>query len=203
MKVDVLAAMILALHEKRMGDVAVLKAVASEPHENPVIRERVKGFMDLNLKRVDMAELAAMPKGTFGRAYSDFMRRNNLGTVNLTPQLAGLYARFPLSTRVTRTHDMFHTLLGCDATTVGELGTYAFYHSQGYSETGSRVYRFARRAYAVVNPSRRARLRHAEEWGLEQGRKAVCLIEQPLENMLGEDLKKLRQQFGIVPLVED
>ncbi len=202
MKVDVLAAMVMALRDKRMGDVAALKAVASEPHENPHIRERVKGFMDLNLKPIDMNALAALPVGTFGRAYADFMRRFNLGVVNLSPELSGLYGRFPLSIRVTRTHDMFHTLLGCDATTVGELGTYAFYHAQEYSQTGSRVYSFARRAYVLINPLNRSRLRRAERWGLEQGKKAVCLVEQPLEEMLGEKTASLRERFKIVPLAD-
>jgi ubiquinone biosynthesis protein COQ4 len=80
-------------------------------------------------KGINFDELAALPDGTLGRAYVDFMRKHGL-----TPLEQASHARTTDEEYVfywlVQTHDLWHVTLNCDIDVPGEMKIQAFMLSQ-------------------------------------------------------------------------
>lgn len=119
---------------ENLGDVAVLKVTLFQQNEGESrYREAVEALKDRNFDILRLEELKEMPEESFGRAYYEFMVRNELKPFNFSENIKALFDRYPVTVRYARVHDMFHTLLGFEADLSGEVGVYAFVGKQNYS----------------------------------------------------------------------
>lgn len=77
----------------------------------------------------DRARLGAMPLGTLGRAFVDFLDRHGLDPGELAHSTGdSTLDRFRI--HLQGTHDLWHVLTGFDTDVDGELGLQAFYFAQ-------------------------------------------------------------------------
>ena len=79
--------------------------------------------------RVNLRELAALPEGTLGRAFADFMNENKLDPSSLPNRPANTEGEF-VRAHLPETHDIWHVVTGFSPDAVGELGLQAFYMAQ-------------------------------------------------------------------------
>ncbi len=79
--------------------------------------------------RVDRAALAALPQGTLGRAYADFLTRHGLDPEALAHSRgSSTLERFRI--HLQSTHDLWHVVTGFGTDVDGELGLQGFYYAQ-------------------------------------------------------------------------
>jgi ubiquinone biosynthesis protein COQ4 len=156
----------------------------------------------------DRAALRAMPEGSFGRAYAEFMDQAGLDPDGLVEaENASLAAeqrddsdphRTFFSNRVRDMHDLWHVLTGYGRDEAGEAANLAFTHAQIPQRgillillgivlrgTPDGITRFAWIRY----------LRRA--W--KRGRNSVWLPVAPYEQMLLQPLGEVRRSLGIEP----
>lgn len=97
------------------------------------VRKTEQGRAALELKprlgRVTMPELLAMPAGSVGRAFGDYLRTQNLDPAALPIRPARDEAEF-LHAHLYETHDLWHVVTGFETDVAGELGLQAFYAAQ-------------------------------------------------------------------------
>jgi ubiquinone biosynthesis protein COQ4 len=79
--------------------------------------------------RIVGAELRALPPGTLGREYIDFMDANGLNAEDLPTRPAENAADF-VRAHLFETHDIWHVVTGFKTDLAGELGLQAFYLAQ-------------------------------------------------------------------------
>lgn len=184
---------------ENLGDAGALKLSLFNDREPPSAHSAaVLPHIGRNHRPLDPAALAALPAGTFGRAYADFMRRNGLSPLNFSERTHGLFARYPVSIRYTRIHDLVHVLLGLEPDIAGEVGVYAFIGEQHYNRTLDRAARTARIMSRLIFWAR-GRIRRAERVGLEAARTAKILVAEPLEDMLDQPLVEVRRALDMPP----
>ncbi|HEU4409846.1 MAG TPA: Coq4 family protein [Polyangiaceae bacterium] len=117
---------VFALRES-IDDSSVLEPVVARLRAGEAtgraLRERAR------LGRVDLAALSALPEGTLGRAYADFMRAANLDPASIpTLEARGEHGWF--TAHLYETHDVWHVVAGFGPDVAGELGLQAFYFAQ-------------------------------------------------------------------------
>jgi ubiquinone biosynthesis protein COQ4 len=118
-----------------LTDEHLLRRVAATPSGQAILQRR-DSLPDL---LADHARLAAMPDGSFGRAYLAFARRHGLNARKLVEaehEMSRDYGRLdPLRQwfcdRLTVLHDLWHVLAGYDATQPGESAIVCFSMPQG------------------------------------------------------------------------
>ena len=113
----------------------------------PAGRELLEARPNLLAKLVDREALAAMPEGSFGQVYADFMRRGGISPEGLTQAskeareqtieaLSGKYVYTPdpdreyFGARLRDQHDLWHVLTGYGMAPAGEAANLAFSISQ-------------------------------------------------------------------------
>ncbi len=183
--------------ERHLADVAVLKTdllgLDAAPRHRAAL-DGVRGYVP----RLDLAALAALPEGTFGRAYATFMRDNGLSPFVLTDAIDdATLRRNAFGIRLATTHDMIHVLLGFDTSWPGELGVLAFSAAQGLSWAQRASMAFAWPLYLVRTGFRFSALRAAARRGAALGRRAPFLLGLRLEERFGDDLDALRRELRI------
>lgn len=149
--------------------------------------------------------LAALPLGTFGRTYHDFLAEEQLSAQGLVDvaKSAGMAQpddgsdRHYIGCRLRDMHDLFHVLSGYGRDELGEVCVLAF--SYPHQRTRS----FALIAFlGALTLRRRWRLPGMlgavwQAW--RHGRAASWLVVQPLETLLERDLSELRRELNIAP----
>ena len=172
----------------------------STPVGRRVLAERI----DLLDTLRDRAALAKLPIGTLGRAYHDFVYRENLSADGLVEaSMAGdSHARFDdadmkrYAERMREQHDLWHTLTGYGRDPFGEVCLLAFTYAQtrnkglgliamagtwkGFQKAGSRVPKATWTAY-------------------QAGRHASWLPEQDWERLLPLPVDDVRRRLAIPP----
>lgn len=126
----------LAKDPNRLDEVfEVSDALATPELMQPIVDEIKKtpsvarAFVDGHRIAIDLKSLAAMPEGSFGRAYADHMIAANLdpGAIPTLPAETEIgYFRAHLY----ETHDIWHVATGFGTDWKGELGLQAFYLAQ-------------------------------------------------------------------------
>jgi ubiquinone biosynthesis protein Coq4 len=101
----------------------VLETLRREPSSALAIVERVR------LSRVDIAALGALPEGTLGRAFANFLRARGLDPGAL-PRLEAPDDETYVRAHLYETHDLWHVVTGFDTDVAGEVGLQAFYSAQ-------------------------------------------------------------------------
>lgn len=182
----------------RFGDAAVLKADALGTRATPAIEAQlgpVRGY----LPGVDVAALRGLPVGSFGRAYVDFLDANKISPLEISDELADEVRRNTFAVRYVATHDMFHTILGFDASLAGEAAVYAFAAEQRYLVRGDWIVWFAQLVYTLWRPWQWRRIRAAVRRGRALGRQARLLLAVRFEEHWARPLGELRAELGIDP----
>lgn len=97
------------------------------------LKTHQQGRRALELKprvgRVTVPQLLAMPAGTLGRAFGDFLHTRGLDPSAL-PHRAAVDDTSFLHAHLYETHDLWHVVTGFETDVAGELGLQAFYGAQ-------------------------------------------------------------------------
>jgi len=116
----------------------------------------------------DHAPLKALPKGSVGRAYVDFMEREGLtahGLVEESLQQRAHHTKYDddllwYSDRLRDTHDMYHVLTGYGRDALGEDALLGYTHSQ-HGGMGVSFIAYMGNRQIAGSPKRRARKRRS------------------------------------------
>jgi ubiquinone biosynthesis protein COQ4 len=150
----------------------------------------------------DRSSLAALPKGSLGRAYYDFMASENLSAEGLVEM--SKVRRPPAPDGVTlfrernrEMHDLLHVVTGYGRDPLGEACLVAF----SYAQTGLKGFAviavFAARRIARSRPGQP--VRRAVFEGYRHGRTAGWLPGADWEALLIEPVEAVRAQFAVKP----
>lgn len=95
----------------------------------PEIERLMEGPSQALRLRFDRVRMSALPPGTLGREYADFIERHGLDPDALDQARGdGSLQRFRI--HLQSTHDIWHVLTGFDTDVDGEIGLQAFYYAQ-------------------------------------------------------------------------
>lgn len=155
----------------------------------------------------DREALAAMPEGSLGRAYLDFVQAGNLsaeGLVEASEEAPrkNLTTWFEpeevwLADRLRDFHDLQHVLTGYGRDEIGELCLLSFMTTQTYNRGISFIVWVGRREYRRDMPQ--LDVDGLVREGRDIARAARWLPEVPWEERLGEPLEALRAELGLRP----
>jgi len=148
----------------------------------------------------DRASLAALPAGTLGRAYYDFMAAENLSAEGLVE--ASRIERPPASDDVTlfrergrEMHDLLHVVTGYGRDPLGEACLVAFTYAQNRLKGLAVIAVFAARRIARSRPGHP--VRRAVFEGYRHGRSAGWLPGADWEALLAQPVEAIRAQFAV------
>jgi len=146
----------------------------------------------------DREALASMPPGSLGRHFLAFSERHNLdprALVESQHRMSRDYAQLDplrryLRDRSTVMHDLWHVLVGYDATPAGESALMCFSLPQRVNDRALPIF--------VVMSVLTGKLRFADSVeAIRRGRKAAPLFSQPFERLLPIRLDEVRKKLGI------
>ena len=150
----------------------------------------------------DRASLAALPAGTLGRAYYDFMAAENLSAEGLVE--ASRIERPLASDDVTlfrergrEMHDLLHVVTGYGRDPLGEACLVAFTYAQNRLKGLAVIAVFAARRIARSRPGQP--VRRAVFEGYRHGRSAGWLPGADWEALLAQPVVAIRAQFAVKP----
>jgi ubiquinone biosynthesis protein COQ4 len=182
----------------RSGEIAFEQFRQTEVGQ-AVLRER-RVLLD---RLSDRAALAALPPGTLGRAYYDFMAAENLTADGLVEasKTGNAQSRDDdqklFGARSRDTHDLQHVVTGYGRDGLGEICLLAF----GYARSKNRgiglialagMFRAAKKLPGF--PVKRAVFE-----GYRHGRQAARMIHQDWEALLSQPLEEVRRQLNVQP----
>jgi len=81
------------------------------------------------LQDLDVEALFALPEGTIGREYAEFLKANDLDPNDLPDMQVDCDEQY-MRAHLYETHDLWHVLTGFSTDVAGELGLQAFYMAQ-------------------------------------------------------------------------
>lgn len=181
-----------------LADIAVFKADALGARGNPQTLAQLSDLPVLDARDHDLERLGALPVGTFGRAYADFMRDNGLSPFILTDAVpAEVRQRNAFTVRYAATHDLFHVLLGFDTSWPGELGVLGFAVAQRYASFQRVAALLAFLVYPFLCGFNLRGLVRAWSRGQDLGRRARPILMMPLESLFERDLDQVRAELGL------
>ena len=172
----------------------------STPVGRRVLAERI----DLLDTLRDRAWLAKLPAGTLGRAYHDFVYRENLSADGLVEasMTGGSHTRFDdadmrrYAERMREQHDLWHTLTGSGRDPFGEVCLLAF----TYAQTGNKGLGLIALVGTLKGLQKAgARVPQAVWAAFHAGRHASWLPEQDWERLLRLPVAEVRRQLAIRP----
>jgi len=187
------------LDGKPIGDSSLLKfAAMGEPRPVGIDEcvSHLRGYAPI----YERETLSALPEGTFGRAYANFLDENGIQHITYSPEMRERFRDDPYVMRVGMTHDIHHLLVGGDAGIAGETAVAAFQAAQGtLGTTGRAIWTVLRLAlgYTKQRPGRSFRV-WSNVWnGWRLGRKTPLLISHRLEDMFELPLEEVRLRVGL------
>jgi len=149
----------------------------------------------------DRATLAALPPGTLGRAYHDFLAAENLSAEGLV-QASSVLKPLPQLDELTlfrernrEMHDLLHIVTGYGRDPVGEACVVAFSYAQT-TQKGFAVIAI----FGALNISRRLPgqpVKRAVYEAYRHGRSAGWLSGADWEALLAEPVEAIRARFGV------
>lgn len=154
----------------------------------------------------DHAPLHAMPEGSVGRTYVEFMEREGLSAAGLVAESE----KRPTSwrrieddllwygNRLRDTHDLYHILTGYSRDALGEASLLGFTHSQ-HGGLGVSFIAFMGGRQLSRGAPREARIKDVIREGRRNGKRAKRIIEQDIEALLPRQLDEVRAELGIAP----
>ena len=165
---------------------------SASPTGSAVLRERRRLLDTLT----DRARLAALPQGSVGRTYFDFMEEENLSAEGLVqasqnwdhdpvPPDFALYRE-----RMRDAHDLTHVLTGYGRDPLGEICLLAFMYAHSRNLGMALI-------VAMGWPRLPVAGRRAVTEGWRNGRKTRWLQDQDFEALLPRPLEEVRRELGI------
>jgi len=150
----------------------------------------------------DRASLAALPAGTLGRAYYDFMAAESLSAEGLVA--LSRIERPPAADEVTlfrernrEMHDLLHVVTGYGRDSLGEACLVAFSFAQTKLKGFALIALFAARRIARARPGQP--VGRAVFEGYRHGRSAGWLPGADWEALLTQPVEFVRTQFAVKP----
>jgi ubiquinone biosynthesis protein COQ4 len=150
----------------------------------------------------DRVSLAALPAGTLGRAYYDFMAAESLSAEGLVA--LSRIERPPAPDEVTlfrernrEMHDLLHVVTGYGRDPLGEACLVAFSYAQTKLKGFALIALFAARRIARARPGQP--VRHAVFEGYRHGRSAGWLSGADWEALLPQPVDAVRARFAVKP----
>ena len=177
-----------------MSDERQLRRILATPAGQRLLARR----SSLPEALADHDALRAMPDGSLGREFLAFCERHGLDSRKLVEAQHRMSrdhrdldsVRQWLGDRLTVMHDLWHVLVGYDATHAGESALMCFSLPQRVNDRALPIF------VAMSLLSRRIAPRNAwEAW--RRGRRAVLLAAQPFEELLPLPLAEVRRRLGI------
>src|SRR5271169_2355903 len=153
----------------------------------------------------DRASLAALPAGTLGRAYYDFMASENLSAEGLVEASRITMRALPADDvtlfreRSREMHDLLHVVTGYGRDPLGEACLVAFSYAQTGLKGFAVIAAFAARRIARSRPGQP--IRRAVLEGYRHGRSAGWLPGADWEALLAQPVEEIRAQFAVEPPV--
>jgi len=186
-------------NSQNIGDFAILKSDILGAKVSPEVADKlqnVAGYHPL----IDLEKLIEYPEGSFGRKYAEHMKRNNLQSISVSPELKDVAQRNVFALRYAVTHDIFHALLGFDTSYAGEIGVLAFAVAQNYSKSLKIGLWLAKILYPIVAPVQIKAIITNQRKGKELGRKTKCLLGYRFEEHWDESLIKVKEDLGLTEI---
>jgi ubiquinone biosynthesis protein COQ4 len=160
-------------------------------------------------EKPDLAETltrsAALPEGSFGRAYADYAERNGFAPDDLSRLADSKLPNDQLDVhrrwffqRVAPIHDLWHVLSGYDTDEAGEAQLLAFSLAQGFANRAFWVLIVAAGVMAPWRDGFAFQRQLLEAW--RRGRHARRLFVLPYEDLLPLPLDEVRSRLDIAPL---
>ena len=148
----------------------------------------------------DWDTLKALPAGTLGRAYYEFMASENLSAEGLAkastiPQSSDDIIWFRERNR--EMHDLLHIVTGYGRDPLGEGCLVAFSYAQTGQLGFAAIALFVARRISQARPGQP--IRRAIFEGYRRGRNAKWLVGADWETLLSRPVEEIRQQFAVMP----
>ena len=150
----------------------------------------------------DRETLKALPEGTLGRTYYEFMAEENLtadGLVAASEEAPRLYARegaeMIFGNRMRDSHDLWHVTTGYGRDGLGELSQLALYYAQTKNRGIGLIVLMGARAASQDAP--KAGIWKAVREGYRLGKTAKWLPLADWENLLDKPLEDVRAILGM------
>ena len=152
----------------------------------------------------DHAPLKALPLGTVGRTYVDFMEREGLtanGLVEESLQQRAHHQQFDddlhwYINRLRDTHDMYHILTGYGRDALGEASLLGYTHSQ-HGGMGISFIAFMGIRQIAKEAPKEARVKDVLAEGRRNGKHAKRIVEVDIESILDQPLHEVRERLNI------
>ncbi|PNW84693.1 hypothetical protein CHLRE_03g154850v5 [Chlamydomonas reinhardtii] len=179
-----------------VGSGLVLPALRDRMRAHPVGRQILEERPRITDDTLDACR--AMPPGTFGAAYSQFMgdRRfhaNDRPPVRFVDDEELAY----VVTRAREVHDLWHVLFDCHTNVFGELALKGLEFVQtGLPMTGLAV---LGAQYRLGPGDRELLQRHYLPWALRAGSRCADLLCIYYERHFQDELEQVRKEFRIIP----
>lgn len=146
-------------------------------------------------------QLLALPVGSVGRSYAEFMGREQISADGLvsasetgtTPDASLPEERRWFGARLRDMHDLWHVVTGYQRDLVGEAALLAFTYAQTRNRGIGFIVAVAYWKAGRAQPTARRLLRDA----YRRGRRAAWLPGQDWEALLAQPLDQVREQLGL------
>lgn len=159
-----------------------------------ILRERP----DIVARLDDREALRRLPEGSLGRAYLDFVERENIGPKGIRDASeAGVSGRARatrfeyLHARMRDTHDLWHAATGYQSDVVGEASLLAFYLAQNFNAGIALI------VSAALWKGRENGIGAVIAEGYRRGRAAAWLPAQDWESLLALPLDEVRRRLSL------
>jgi ubiquinone biosynthesis protein COQ4 len=170
----------------------IFKRFKASPTGQKILREN----RSLMARLEDRAALAALPQGSVGRAYFEFMESEHLSAAGLMQASEGTYddvaspeAKLVFD-RLRDAHDLTHILTGYGRDPLGELCLLAFMHQHSHN--------LGQKLIIAMSWSRlpQAARKAVKEAG-RNGKKARWFLDMDYEALLSRPLDEVRRELNI------
>lgn len=186
----------------RIGDVGIYKSELAGGGAREEIEQALASMGD-TFPEVDLDELGALPRGSLGREYAEFLRANELEAFRISDRIGPeLLRRNMFIARYSLFHDVFHVLTGFDTSPAGELGVWSFVAAQRYSAGHWLAVLAALLIYPFLAPRQILTQWRNLRRGIRMGRRAATLITVPFETMWERPVAQLRRELSVEPAAE-
>jgi len=189
---------VFTIIESLSGD--TLQRIARRWRKSESGRRILQQRPDVVQRLADRASLAQLPEGSLGRAYLDFVTRENISAdgirdaaVRGMPHLSELPAPLDyVHDRMRDTHDLWHAAVGYHGDVLGETALLAFTFAQTWNPAIALIL-----AIGLVKTIGAPEARHVILDGFRRGVKAAWLPEQEWESMLSLPLDEVRRRLSL------